>query len=379
VTLRRKQDHQGSPALGVPIVPFVRLVPQTTNAVNNRTPAGNRAALTQDAANHAPGKPSHPPSCREQALPHRVGEFKPLDLIGFVAKEVAKGAKIIELQQVLRMGSVRRWPPTGPPAEVNVGPDAEEEVVGLERTRIRQLRIDFVAVPKILAAEAPDTREKDPQAVVLDVEGGNFLRVHLRRPGPFAPALADMEKMRKGIKGRPNTFPETNRQAMRVIDRLHVEKGIELLPLQLRHVIKVKGQGLAGKPAFPRKSAAMDGLSLKLLEERVSVDRIVKKEDKIGVGTGRHFVPPRPTQGDHRKGTLVAEFRLLAFRPVRHDPAIDRAAGSRQGPPIVEVRRAKEGIVGRNQAPVSGERIRAADLGPNGRVGMGGNRHQTPP
>jgi hypothetical protein len=98
------------------------------------------------------------------------------------------------------------------------GADSQQEIVGLEITRIRESRIHLMGVQEIPASESPAAGEENPQPLVLDIKtvepfafrGGFF---------PLAPPkAAHMQEVSKRIEGRTYPIAEHRGQPAGIMD-----------------------------------------------------------------------------------------------------------------------------------------------------------------
>ncbi len=103
-----------------------------------------------------------------------------------------------------------------------------------------------MAVTELLAAQRPDAAEEQPQAIILNVEAIQPLAGFTGLLPLLLPEAPHMEKMLEGIIGLPDFFAEAFRQAGRIVHRSHVEKGVQLLLRQPRHIIQAKRERRAG-------------------------------------------------------------------------------------------------------------------------------------
>ncbi len=131
--------------------------------------------------------------------------------------------------------------------------------------------------------------------------------------------------MLERVESLPDPFPKFVRQTCGIMNRSHVNEGIELLAINRGNVFKTKRQGLKAEPIAVVELPRVQGLALQFEKEFVSLDGIVEQKGHIEIGTRGDFPPSSPSQSHHGKGTIIAKQGLLLGGPLGQRSQVDPA------------------------------------------------------
>lgn len=236
---------------------------------------------------------------------------------------------------------------------------------------------------KFLSGKSPDSAQKKPLGIVFQIEAVDPVS---GRPGALRltpPQFADMEEMLKGIETLPESIPESFHQSIRIMERLHIEKRVEIFVPQIRHVGHSVGHRGEPKSMALAKLAAIDRAILKLHDKSpagIFLDIIFEKKGDIKVRAGCHLSPARATDRRYGERARETEDGLLLRRPPGDRPGENGSSSRDNRETIVEIRREDEGIVFRDESMVfpglrKKRRLGFAGSGFSGAGWIGGRVH----
>ena len=329
-----------------------RYVPQSAHAIDDAAAGFDLPSPLELTPDDSPRKSHHsPPGC-QQARADLIRILKAFQLAGVIAQQVSEGGEVIERQHVLGMMTREGLAVSGP-AQMNECADPQQKVVGFQIALVIQNGMDITAVNEPFACQRPGAGKEDAQTVFLDVESVQALAFADGLPPLLPPQAADVQEVLKGIVGGTNALAETACEVVWIVNRPHVEEGIELLAFERGDILEIEGQGTGLKAIAKPKLPRVKDLSLKLGKEGIAFDDVIKKEGEIRVRARGHFFTSGPAQRDHSEWLLVAIHPLQLPCPVLHHRRVDGCPRPGDLPTVVELRAHDESIVFGNQPPVS--------------------------
>lgn len=297
------------------------------------------------------------PARREKTGTDFLGKLKSPGFIGIGIQPIAKRIKVVKTHHILGVISQGSGKTTGRTPQVNPATQPQQEMEGFEIAGIarRHPSIDGAAGEKLLPSQCPDPAEEETLGIVFQIKAvypvGNragALRLTL-------PQIADVKKVFERVECFANAVPESFHQTIRIVNRRHIEEGIEIFIPQIRHISHSVGHRGETEPVALPKLAAIDGALLERHDKRATrlfLDIVFEKKSDIKVRAGRHLAAPGAAGRNHRKGPLIPEGGLLPCRPARNRPRENSGPFRNDRQTVVKIRREDEGVILRDEPTV---------------------------